>query len=180
MKRGKLIVFEGVSGTGKETQAKLLQKYLATKKIISHIVFHPSPELKSKLRSAKTLQEQRTLLANDRRDRVDHVIVPALDRGEWVISLRNYISTYVYQGDGKEVEAVDVQPDVLFLFDIDPAISMKRIVSRGEILGIYETPALLEEKRNKYKQVVKNITHVTIDAGKSIDEVHKNVLKYML
>ena len=54
MKKGKLIVFEGVSGTGKETQAKLLQKYLAAKKIISHIVFHPTPELKPKLRKAKT------------------------------------------------------------------------------------------------------------------------------
>jgi len=46
MRHGKLIVFEGVSGTGKETQAKLLQKYLAAHHIRSQIVFHPSPRLK--------------------------------------------------------------------------------------------------------------------------------------
>ena len=96
------------------------------------------------------------------------------------MSLRNYVSAYVYQGNGKDVESVDIQPDILFLFDIDPVISMKRILSRGEILGIYETPALLKKKRKKYHDVVKHIPHVMINASLSIDDIHRDVLKYIL
>jgi len=103
MKRGKLIVFEGVSGTGKETQAKLLQKYLAAHHIMSHIVFHPSLELKEilsawrKERAIDAVTETYLLLA-DRSSRVKQLIVPALEKGEWIISLRNYVSALVYQG----------------------------------------------------------------------------------
>ncbi|MCX6794032.1 MAG: dTMP kinase [Candidatus Gottesmanbacteria bacterium] len=183
-RQGKLIVFEGVSGTGKETQAKLLQKllqkYLATKKIISHIVLHPSLEFKPTLRAAKTVQEQLSLLANDRYAKVQTVILPALARGEWVISLRNYISAYVYQGNGKDVEQIDVPPDYLLYFDIDPAIAMKRVVVRGEPIGKFETLKLLKEKRKKYEQVLQTIPHITIDAGASIDEIHRKVLNYIL
>ena len=89
MKRGKLIVFEGVSGTGKETQAKLLQTYLAKRKIIAHIVFHPSPELKEILRIQPSAAAELRLLAADRLRRVREEIAPALQKGEWVISLRN-------------------------------------------------------------------------------------------
>lgn len=174
--KGKYIVFEGVSGTGKETQAKLLQKFLATKKIKSHIVFHPRAETKLELRKARSTQEQLEILARDRKDVVDHIILPSLAKGEWVISLRNYISAYVYQGDGKEIEEFDPKPDYLFYFDIDPEVSMKRIVSRGEILGKYETPKLLHEKRKKYKTVLQNIPHIDIDASQSIQSIHKEIL----
>jgi len=179
MKRGKLIVFEGVSGTGKETQAKLLQTYLASKKIKSHIVFHPSPSLKPLLRKAVSTNEQVALLAKDRKYNVDTNITPAIARGQWVISLRNYISAYVYQGNGKEVEAIDLRPDYLFYFDIDPTVSMKRILSRGEILGKYETPKLLNEKRKKYKKILQRIPHITIDASGDIQSIHKIIIKYI-
>lgn len=176
--KGKLIVFEGISGTGKETQAKLLKKYLLSRGIISHIVFHPSPSLKPKLRKA-TVSEQIQLLVADRADRVKHFIIPALSRGEWVISLRNWVSAQVYQGDGESVKKVDLLPDWLFYFDIAPYGAMQRIESRGETRGMYETMKLLNEKRKKYKEVLKNIPHITIDAGQSIDDIAANVLKYI-
>ncbi len=179
MKRGRLIVFEGISGTGKETQAKLLQKYLATRKIKSTIVFHPSPSIKPVLRAQKTLTDQLVVLTSDRKGVVDSVIRPALSRGEWIISLRNYVSAYVYQGNGDVVKKIDVNPDRIFYFDIDPTISMQRILSRGEVRGKYETIKLLREKRKKYASVLKNIPHIIIDASMSIDAIHKNIVKYI-
>ncbi len=180
MKRGKLIVFEGISGTGKETQAKLLRQYLAKKKINAHIVFHPSPHIKNVLRAATSVADQITILAEDRESVVRSVIAPALARGEWVISLRNYISAYVYQGDGKPVENIDRKPDGVFYFDIEPAVALKRIVSRGETRGTYETLKLLREKRKKYKEVLSHISHITLNAEKSIDEIHQQVVKCIL
>jgi len=185
MKRGKLIVFEGISGTGKETQAKLLQQFLKKKRIASRIVFHPSPELKlilsswRKERKISSLTETYLLLA-DRSSRVEQVIKPALSRGEWIISLRNYVSAYVYQGDGKEFLRFEPKPDILFYFDITAEIAMKRVLSRGERRGKFETRKLLNEKRKTYKKVLKAIPHIPIDASLSIDAIHKIVLKYIL
>ena len=51
MKKGKLITLEGISGTGKETQAKLLQKFLGGRGIKAEIVYHPSPDLKKIFKS---------------------------------------------------------------------------------------------------------------------------------
>jgi len=190
---GKLIVFEGVSGTGKETQAKLLQAALKNKGTTARVVFHPSPELKeifSKWRKDRAIDEvtETYLLLADRSSRVRQVIEPALKQGEWVISLRNYVSALVYQGKteatrqwiAKEFSRFEPEPDFLFHFDITPKDAMKRILKRGEQLGKFETPKLLNEKRNTYKNIIRNIPHITIDAGASIDEIHKNVLKYIL
>ncbi len=175
-KRGSLIVFEGISGTGKETQAKLLKKYLSSKKIKSVIVFHPSPELKPQLRRAVSARAQIELLASDRADRVRSIIDPALENGEWVISLRNYVSAMVYQGDEVSVKKVDREPDFLFYFDQSPEVSMKRIISRGEPLGKYETRKLLEEKRKKYLHVLTHIPHETIDATQTIDSIASKIV----
>lgn len=188
MKKGKLIVFEGVSGTGKETQARLLQKFLASKKITSSIIFHPSPELKiilsswRKARGITSLTETFLLLA-DRSSRVNQTILPALAKGEWVISLRNYVSALAYQGKTSRERLwirsmfahFEPKADTLFYFDITPKAAMGRIRMRhrktGEPLGHFETPKLLEEKRKNYRVVMKTIPHVTLDASRSIDEI---------
>lgn len=176
--KGRLIVFEGISGTGKETQAKLLKQYLAKKGINSTIVFHPSPELKPQLRNA-TVSQQLHLLAQDRLNKVKNVIAPALSKGDWIISLRNWVSANVYQGNGEPVKKIDIKSDYLFYFDIVPKKAMERIESRGELRGMYETMKLLNEKRKKYQEVLKRISHITIDASKSIDEIHSSIVQYI-
>ncbi len=192
MKRGKLIVFEGISGTGKETQAKLLKEYLASKGIVSHIVFHPTPDLKEVLsawrknRSIDHITEIYLLLA-DRSDRVRQVINPALARGEWVMSLRNSLSALVYQAKtpkerawvAKEFSHFEPKPDYLFFFDITPEAALNRINKRhdetGEPLGKFETPGHLAQKRAAYLSVLKSIAHIQIDARQSIKAIHTRI-----
>lgn len=189
---GKLIVFEGISGTGKETQAKLLHEYLATRGIKSQIVYHPSPELKAilfqwrKTRHIDHVSEAYFLLA-DRYDRVRQVIKPTLARGEWVICLRNWVSALVYQAKTPEERTwitqeffrFEPKPDVLFFFDITPDAAMKRIIKRrketGEPLGHFETKEHLYEKRKKYELILKTISHIRIDASQSVDIMHHNI-----
>jgi dTMP kinase len=176
MKRGKLIVFEGISGTGKETQAKLLQQYLKKKHVSSVIVFHPTTGIKPILRQQKTVTDQLHILAADRAGVVNQVIRPSLKQGKWVISLRSYVSAYVYQVNGSSVRNVDVTPDWLFYFDIAPEEAMKRITKRGETLGRYETISLLREKRKKYKEVLKTIPHSTLDASLDVQSIHNTII----
>ena len=188
MMLGKLIVLEGISGTGKETQAKLLKEYLTTQNITSHIVYHPTPALKEVLnvwrkeRSIDHITEIYLLLA-DRSDRVRQVIIPALARGEWVISLRNSLSALVYQAKTEaerawvtqEFSRFEPKPDVLFFFDIPPEAAMQRIKKRhdqtGEAIGTFETPEHLAQKQAAYLSVLKSIRHIRIDASGSIENI---------
>jgi len=193
MTKGKCIVFEGVSGTGKETQAKLLQEYLKKQGIPAQIVFHPTPDLKKvlslwrKTRSIDAVTEFYLLLA-DRHDRVSQVIQPALNRGEWVISLRNYVSALVYQAKSSEEVTwmkeeffrFEPNPDVLFHFDITPEAALKRIMERhektGEAIGKFENPKALEEKRARFLEILRDIPHVVIDASCSIEVIHEKII----
>ena len=196
MKRGKLIVFEGISGTGKETQAKLLRDYLSKQKITTQIVYHPTPEMKTilstwrKLRKIDSIPQVYLLLA-DRADRVRKVILPALNRGDWVISLRSYLSALVYQGRSekdrdwisREFARFEPQPDYLFYFDIDPVHALSRIKKRhqetGEALGSFEKRGLLEEKLAAYKKVLQMIPHIIIDANLSIETIHSEIISHL-
>ena len=189
-----MIVFEGVSGTGKETQAKLLQKFLKKKRITSHIIFHPSPELKVILSSWRkerriSPQTETYLLLADRSSRVEQIILPALAKGEWVISLRNWVSALAYQGKtisdrtwiSREFARFEPEADRLFYFDIDPNEAMVRVMIRhkktGEQLGHFETTKFLVEKRRNYIHVLKTISHITIDASQSIEKIHEQIVQ---
>ncbi len=190
MKVGKLIVFEGISGTGKETQAKLFQQFLTTKRIVSQIVFHPTQDLKDvlsqwrKRRSIDHITEIFLLLA-DRSDRVRQIIKPALARGEWVISLRNSISALVYQAKtpeertwvAQEFDRFEPVPDHLFFFDITPEAAMARITKRheetGEPLGKFETLDHLAQKRAAYQVVLKSVKHIRLDASLPVNAMHQ-------
>lgn len=196
MKKGKLIIFEGVSGTGKETQARLLAGYLRKQGIKANIVYHPSPELKEilslwrKNRQIDHVSEAYFLLA-DRYDRVRQVIKPAILRGEWVIGLRSYVSALVYQAETtsdrqyleKEFLWFEPRPDLLVFFDLAPQQALARIERRhretGEAFGKFETLKLLGEKRRRYQKVLQKIPHVAIDVGESVGDVHQQIRTYI-
>ena len=195
--KGKLIVLEGISGTGKETQAKLLAKYLEKcgEKIV--IVYHPTLKMKDIL---KLWRKQKTddfsevyLFIADRNEVVQNKILPALMQGKTVISLRNYISSLVYQAKNQSQRDLinylysrfEPIPNFVFYFDIQPQAALKRIENRakktGEEKGKFEKINLLKQKRIKYVQVLKNFKNVIrIDAEKSIDEIHRNIVDSLL
>ncbi|MBE7380736.1 MAG: dTMP kinase [Leptolyngbya sp. SIO1E4] len=119
---GKLIVFEGVEGSGKSTQILHLKRWLQThagfqhlqsQGIIPALIVTREPggtslgtALRSLLlesQSAVPLQSQAELLlyAADRAQHVEEVIRPALQAGSWVVCDRFIDSTVAYQGYGR-------------------------------------------------------------------------------
>jgi len=190
---GKLIVFEGISGTGKETQARLLKKYLKKQGNQVEIVFHPQPRLKKILKNWRKINDNREvelfLFVADRMDAVKRIILPALQEGKYVISLRNKMSTMVFQ-QTKNYSAnfinflysFEPEADVIFYFDMTASEAMKRINLRfqktGEEKGYFEKLSFLKRNRKRYERVLKDFKQVVrVDAKESIENIHEDIVK---
>ncbi|PRB08996.1 dTMP kinase [Microbacterium sp. MYb64] len=146
--RGLWITLEGGDGTGKTTQAALLEEWLRgqgwkalrTREpggsevgvLIRDIVLHHRGDIAPR---AEAL-----LYAADRAHHVATVVRPALDRGEVVIQDRYLDSSVAYQGAGRVLDADEVRglslwgaegalPDLTVLLDLDPVIARRRLDS---------------------------------------------------
>ena len=144
----RFIVFDGVEGCGKSTQARLLGEALAGRgeqvvqtlepggtaigEAIRSLLLNPVFSEMHELTEA-------FLFCADRAQHVLEVIRPAVESGKIVISDRYASSTMVYQGfaGGLGAEAVEVltwyatkglQPDLLIILDIDPGEGVRRKV----------------------------------------------------
>lgn len=143
---GLWITFEGGDGSGKTTQAALLERWLREQgrtvvrtrepggtevgDLIRDIVLHHRGDIAPR---AEAL-----LYAADRAHHVATLVRPALERGEVVIQDRYLDSSVAYQGAGRVLDAGEVRdlslwatdgalPDVTVLLDIDPATARGRL-----------------------------------------------------
>ena len=150
--KGRFLVLEGIDGCGKTTQINHLanwlpQSGLMPKKSILHVTREPGgTELGISLRqlllnthkkNAPAPIAELLLYAADRAQHVSNKILPALLRGDWVLSDRFSGSTIAYQGYGrnlnltiiKELEKIATQgvsPDITIWLDIGVQESLNR------------------------------------------------------
>ncbi len=146
---GLFISFEGIDGSGKSTQARMLadslrqegRKVTLTREPggstgaeeIRRLVLEGDPDRWS-------AETEILLFTAARRDHLEKTIRPALARGEIVITDRFADSTRIYQGITrgdlrKTVDAlhdlmIGVEPDLTILIDIDPATGLSRARAR--------------------------------------------------
>ncbi|HEU4338126.1 MAG TPA: dTMP kinase, partial [Nocardioides sp.] len=104
---GLFVCFEGGEGAGKSTQSRLLRDWLVERGETVLLTFEPGDTSVGKelrrivLDPATGDLSDRTealLYAADKAEHVDHVVLPALARGEVVITDRYVDSTLAYQG----------------------------------------------------------------------------------
>ena len=146
MSRGLWVTFEGGDGSGKTTQAALLEEWLREQGrtvvrtrepggtevgvLIRDIVLHHRGDIAPR---AEAL-----LYAADRAHHVETLVRPALTRGEIVIQDRYLDSSVAYQGAGRVLDGGEIRdlslwatggalPDVTVLLDIDPAKARRRL-----------------------------------------------------
>jgi dTMP kinase len=139
--RGRLIAVEGIDGSGKTTQARLLAETLGAQltaepgatplgRALRRLVL--DPDLPPVSARAEAL-----LLAADRAEHVATVIAPALARGRWVVTDRFSASTLAYQGYGRGLELAElrslvewaargVEPDMTVVLDLPVAVAHAR------------------------------------------------------
>ena len=194
--KAKFITLEGIEGSGKTSSIKsitdLLDKrnisYIVTRepggssigKELRAILLHPDTEISPEV--------ELMLMLSDRKDHVEKIILPNLEKGNWVVSDRFMDSSIAYQGGGRQLgkkliislsEYLNLpQPDLTLLFDLPVETSLSRVKARGE-LDRFEKEELEFHKRirNTYLDLAKNNSNriKIIDSSQKIESMLNNV-----
>lgn len=146
---GLFITFEGIDGSGKSTQARLLHQTLSAAGHDVILTREPggSPgaeEIRSLVLEGDpdrwSAETEILLFTAARRDHLERVINPALDKRQIVICDRFADSTRMYQGlsrgdlrgivDQLHTLMIGREPDLTILIDMDPSLGLNRALSR--------------------------------------------------
>ena len=149
MSQGRFITFEGIDGSGKSTQTRLLAAFLRAKGIDVVLTREPggapgAEEIRRLLVEGDpdrwSAETEILLFTAARRDHLERTIRPALERGATVISDRFADSTRVYQGttrgdlrslvDQLHDMMIGIEPDLTFIIDMDPDEALSRGLAR--------------------------------------------------
>jgi dTMP kinase len=126
----------------------------------------------------------------DRKNHIDNIVEPSLEKGIWVISDRYLDSSYAYQGGGRQIEVSKIDlltellklpiPDLTLLFDLSPEIALQRAKNRSELDRFESEPIDFHQRiREAYLTLANdNIQRYNvIDASKDIQNVKDQVQK---
>lgn len=190
-KQGVLIVFEGIDGSGKSTQAQRSFYRLESLGLPLSFFREPTDSIYGrvirKILSGKVTrrspEEELYLFLRDREEDVAQNIRPALGRGEIVLLDRYYYSTMAYQGSmGIDIEIIRAQnerfsprPDLALVFLVSVEKGLARIrKERPEQIDHYEKEDFLDHVDRVFRSLKDpQIRHV--DSEKPLNEVSANV-----
>ena len=166
IRKGCFVCIEGLDGSGKSTQARLLAERLQKTRRVLLTVEPSRGRIGTFIRQSYLYGENRLssvvealLFAADRVDHVQSEIVPALETGDVVISDRYVYSSLAYQGAAglslewiQKVNSHALRPDIALFLDVDLGTVMKRLKPRKSIMENLETQ---ERVRGYYLDLVR-------------------------
>lgn len=147
---GKFITFEGIDGAGKSTHIESVRALLAARGKTIVMTREPGgTELGEAIRGlflGRTMSpaSEALLVFAARREHLERVVWPALERDDWVLCDRFTDATFAYQGGGREMGFDRIQaladwvhpgfgPDLTLLFDLPPDAAHDRVAHRGQL-----------------------------------------------
>jgi len=207
---GTFITFEGIDGSGKSTQLRLLNNFLHTRGCNVLLTREPGgTKLGLRLREAllDAMEEvdpltELLVFAADRAQHVRRVLLPALERGEVVISDRYADATVAYQGAGRgfspelisqivQLATGGLKPDLTLLFDlsIDDATARTTRRSTGKSAARSERDRLDIEDADFHTRVRQAYLRIAaaepervkvIDTSGPVEHTHQRVRELIL
>lgn len=198
MKHNLFIAIEGIDGSGKSSQVKLLAEKLERAGHNVYNTFEPTDGfigttvrniLKGSIKA-----DNRTIAALFLADRLDHLLneanglVKKLSEGYTVITDRYYFSSYAYHGTHMDMDwvietnkmcAQILRPDINIFIDVPPEVSMQRINANRNTIELYETLDNLRNVREKYLEAFEKLKQeeniLIIDGNRSIEAIAADI-----
>lgn len=203
--KGYFITLEGIEGSGKSTQAKLLTSALQQEGLPALLTREPGGTPLGEKIAALLLDPKNApmdpitellLYAASRAAHVQKVIRPHLERGGVVVCDRFSDATRAYQGAGRGINHTLVEetialatqgltPHLTLLFDCSTELGLSRARARNRERGNekgdrleQEAKTFHENVRKGYREVAQNnvARFIIIDASKDVASVHEKVM----
>jgi len=203
--KGLFITFEGGEGVGKTTQINLLKSYLLN--INYKVVCSREPggtiegeQVRKLLVSGSSKiwdpMSEALMFNASRRQHINKIIFPSLDKGNIVLCDRFIDSTIVYQGYAGSIEqsilkdlhkkfCYNLYPDLTFFLDLEASLGLKRTRKRSDYKEENRFENFGLDYHNKISKGFNNLANnnkeriITIDASQSIEQISKNIINFI-
>ena len=198
---GKLITFEGIDGSGKSTQIKLISDILHKNNIDNIVIREPGgTEISEKIRDIlldndNTISKytEALLFLSSRSQLVNEIIKPALNRGCYILCDRYIDSTIAYQGHGRGIDLSQIKvlndlaiesiyPDITFILDINVHTSLSRRLTKSKDRMEQVNENFLIKVRKAYLEIADDDKKrcIVVDCNnKSIIDVNNELVSFM-
>jgi dTMP kinase len=192
---GLFLTLEGLDGSGKSTQAKLLAAFLEGRGLPVVLTREPGGGLPAVrdllLKEPLSPEAEYLLLSADRAEHVRRVILPGLEGGAWVVSDRYLDSSLAYQGFGRGLPlpwllevakeaTLGLTPRLTFLLDLPPEEALRRVKDPDRLER--EGLAFFQRVREGYLFLAEKEPHrfVVLDATESVEAVAQRIQAHLL
>jgi dTMP kinase len=193
-KKGTFICIEGLDGSGKTTQAKLLARKLRKSHNAVYTTEPSQGKIGTFIRERCLYGEKRLssviealLFAADRIEHVETEVLPALHQGKLVISDRYLYSSLAYQGAaGLSIEWIEkinehaLKPDLAVFIDVDPKTAIHRLKPNKSVMENLETQQKVREIYLKFVEKGR-LTRINGDQPKNevAKELYAAIMKFL-
>lgn len=197
IQRGRFITVEGTEGVGKTTNLEYIRSWLQQNNIQFISTREPggtplAEQLRELLLQPREEEVNETaellMVFAARAQHINQVILPALERGDWVLCDRFTDATYAYQGGGRQMdggviaslEALvqgSLRPDAVILLDVPVEVGLARARGRGALDRFeQEDIAFFKRVRAAYRdRAAGNSNYHLVDAGQELPQVQTDL-----
>lgn len=203
MDKGNFIAFEGIDGSGKSTQIRLLSERMKAEGICCYTTMEPTDSpigsLIHQIMTGRIKTDNKVIAALFAADRLDHLlndvdgIVHKINEGITVLTDRYYFSSYAYHSvdmpmdwviKANEQSSNILRPALNIFIDIDPDTAMERIAKNRFHQELFEKKSRLIQVREKYLEAfekLKDIENIVIvDGNRNEREIAEEIWKEII